>query len=163
MDTVPAQLLGAIIAKAVAVDVDDTPGAQRLDLAFLRGLRLRRWDFLFYAVLGTVVTSSVQIAGVLLVGDFMLDSYVYGDALRISVWDTGVGIDEADSAVIFQEFQRLEYAEHLDEKGLGLGLAICRDYSEMMGGKISVESTAGEGSTFTVILPADPESAHAAA
>ena len=47
--------------------------------------------------------------------------------------------------------------------GTGLGLAICRDYSEMMGGTISVESRPGEGATFTVTLPLDPELARAAA
>jgi Na+/proline symporter/signal transduction histidine kinase len=86
-------------------------------------------------------------------GGVMLGCQRRGDALRISVWDTGVGIDEADSAVIFQEFQRLEYAEHLDEKGLGLGLAICDRIARMLDHPIGVCSRPGRGSRFSVTVP----------
>jgi Na+/proline symporter/CheY-like chemotaxis protein len=86
-------------------------------------------------------------------GGVMLGCQRRGDALRISVWDTGVGIDEADSAVIFQEFQRLEYAEHLDEKGLGLGLAICDRIARMLDHPMGVCSRLGRGSRFSVTVP----------
>jgi Na+/proline symporter/signal transduction histidine kinase len=86
-------------------------------------------------------------------GGVMLGCQRRGDALRISVWDTGVGIDEADSAVIFQEFQRLEYAERLDEKGLGLGLAICDRIARMLDHPMGVCSRPGRGSRFSVTVP----------
>jgi Na+/proline symporter/signal transduction histidine kinase len=91
-------------------------------------------------------------------GGVLLGCQRRGDTLRISVWDTGVGIDEADSAVIFQEFQRLEYAERLDEKGLGLGLAICDRIARMLGHPMGVRSRPGRGSRFSVSVPlASPE------
>ena len=86
-------------------------------------------------------------------GGVMLGCQRRGDALRISVWDTGVGIEESDSAVIFQEFQRLEYAERLDEKGLGLGLAICDRIARMLGHPMDVRSRPGRGSRFSVTVP----------
>ena len=86
-------------------------------------------------------------------GGVMLGCQLRGDALRISVWDTGVGIDEADSALIFQEFQRLEYAERLDEKGLGLGLAICDRIARMLRHPMDVRSRPGRGSRFSVTVP----------
>jgi signal transduction histidine kinase len=73
--------------------------------------------------------------------------------LRLSVWDTGVGIDQNDSDAIFQEFHRLEYAQRLDEKGLGLGLAICDRIARMLGHKITVGSTLERGSCFSVSVP----------
>jgi len=86
-------------------------------------------------------------------GGVMLGCQKRGDTLRISVWDTGVGIDEADSALIFQEFQRLEYAERLDEKGLGLGLAICDRIAHMLEHPMAVCSRPGRGSRFSISVP----------
>ena len=86
-------------------------------------------------------------------GGVMLGCQKRGNSLRISVWDTGVGIDEADSTVIFQEFQRLEYAERLDEKGLGLGLAICDRIARVLGHPIALRSRPGRGSRFSVTVP----------
>ena len=86
-------------------------------------------------------------------GGVMLGCQRRGDTLRISVWDTGVGIDEADSALIFQEFQRLEYAERLDEKGLGLGLAICDRIAHMLDHSMAVCSRPGRGSRFSISVP----------
>jgi len=91
-------------------------------------------------------------------GGVLLGCRVRGDALQFSVWDTGVGIDEEDSKAIFQEFHRLEYAQRLDEKGLGLGLAICDRIARMLGHEIAVRSRPGLGSCFSITVPlASPE------
>ncbi|MGD2127705.1 MAG: PAS-domain containing protein [Lysobacterales bacterium] len=73
--------------------------------------------------------------------------------LRISVWDTGVGIDEADLKTIFQEFHRLDYAQRQEERGLGLGLAICDRSARMLGLTMDVRSTPGKGSCFSITVP----------
>jgi signal transduction histidine kinase/CheY-like chemotaxis protein len=86
-------------------------------------------------------------------GGVLLGCQLRGEHLRFSVWDTGVGIDEADSEAIFQEFHRLEYAQRLDEKGLGLGLAICDRIARMLGHVISVRSRPGHGSCFSITVP----------
>jgi signal transduction histidine kinase/CheY-like chemotaxis protein len=86
-------------------------------------------------------------------GGVMLGCRVRGDELRISVWDTGVGIDESEVEAIFQEFHRLDYAQRLDEKGLGLGLAICDRIARMLDHDVDVGSKPGHGSCFSVTVP----------
>lgn len=73
------------------------------------------------------------------------------DAIAISVADHGIGIAPEDTARIFERFERAAAPRHLG--GLGLGLWIARNLVEAMGGKISVASRRGEGSTFTIELP----------
>ena len=65
-----------------------------------------------------------------------------GNSLRVGVWDTGVGIQEEDRKAIFQEFHRLDYAERLEDKGLGLGLAICDRIAAGRSGPTSGAATA---------------------
>jgi signal transduction histidine kinase len=86
-------------------------------------------------------------------GGVMLGCQTRGELLRISVWDTGVGIDEEDSQTIFQEFHRLDYAVRLEEKGLGLGLAICDRIARMLEHQMDVRSRPGHGSSFTITVP----------
>jgi len=77
-------------------------------------------------------------------------------AARIQVCDTGPGIprDRLDS--IFDPFVQLEPALTRSAEGSGLGLAISRDLAQLMGGDLAVESTVGQGSTFTLTLPRPP-------
>ena len=73
--------------------------------------------------------------------------------LRISVSDTGVGIDEAHHEKIFEKFYRVHDERVEAEPGTGLGLAIVKETVRLHGGNVSVESTVGRGSTFHVTLP----------
>jgi signal transduction histidine kinase/ActR/RegA family two-component response regulator len=72
------------------------------------------------------------------------------DRMRIEVVDTGRGIARDSLAKLFTPFERLDCGP--DVQGTGLGLAVSRSLVNAMGGSIEVESTAGEGSTFTVDL-----------
>ncbi|MGQ9741969.1 histidine kinase N-terminal 7TM domain-containing protein [Chloroflexus sp.] len=81
-----------------------------------------------------------------------------GEWVRISVRDTGIGIAPADQERIFEEFERVKQKNGQAVSGVGLGLAICRRLIQHMGGKIGVESTPGEGSTFFCDLPVVPVS-----
>lgn len=78
-----------------------------------------------------------------------------GGGVRIAVADTGVGIAAADLPRIFDEFHQLRNPERDHSKGTGLGLAICRRLADGLGCDLSVESTPGRGTTFTITLPAN--------
>ena len=73
-----------------------------------------------------------------------------GDA-RIEVRDSGIGIAKEDQARIFEEFQQV--GRERSREGTGLGLTLTRRFVELHGGRISLESAPGKGSTFTFTLP----------
>jgi signal transduction histidine kinase len=83
--------------------------------------------------------------------------------IEITVRDTGIGMDADQQSRVFDAFVQADASTSANYGGTGLGLAICRDYCELMGGSIAVASEPGEGATFTVELPADPELALAGA
>jgi signal transduction histidine kinase/sugar lactone lactonase YvrE len=71
----------------------------------------------------------------------------------ISVTDTGIGIAQEDLPTLFEKFKQVSDTLKTTQKGTGLGLPICKQIVEYHGGKITVESQLGKGSTFTVRLP----------
>lgn len=84
-----------------------------------------------------------------------------GFSLKISVRDTGIGIQKEDLEKLFKDFERLDLHRNRSVQGTGLGLAITKRLTEQMGGKISVESIYGEGSCFTVVIPQQVRDARA--
>jgi PAS domain S-box-containing protein len=81
--------------------------------------------------------------------------------LSLAVIDTGIGIPEADHEKIFEDFQQVDNSPTRQFGGAGLGLAICRRLSTMIGANITLHSDVGSGSTFTLHIPATAESARA--
>ena len=78
--------------------------------------------------------------------------------IAVDVSDTGPGIPEGQRHLLFREFSRLDpEATH----GAGLGLAISHRIAAALGGKITVDSDVGRGSTFTLWLPLRPRTARA--
>jgi len=74
---------------------------------------------------------------------------------KLSVRDTGIGIDEAGKQKLFQEFSQVDETTTRMYGGTGLGLFICKELSEIMGGAVSVESEPGVGSTFSATFLVD--------
>ena len=77
-----------------------------------------------------------------------------GDRLQFVVSDTGIGMTPEQLQGLFQAFSQARSSTSRDYGGTGLGLAITRHFCRMLGGDVTVESTPGEGSTFTLLLPA---------
>ena len=87
------------------------------------------------------------------VGEVKIKAAASNGSYTVSVTDTGPGINVADQAKIFEEFQQADSSATKTKGGTGLGLAIARRIVEMHGGKLWVESEIGNGATFFVTVP----------
>jgi signal transduction histidine kinase/CheY-like chemotaxis protein len=149
-------ILGAVVgfwgpradAKGVTLSLrveEEVPERLMID-----ALRLRQIVFnLVGNALKFTETGAVEIlAGAATLDDGAVD-------LRISVRDTGPGIAEAHIPVLFDRFSQVEDAKARRFGGSGLGLAIVKQLTELMGGRVWVESTLDRGSTFHIEAPVD--------
>jgi signal transduction histidine kinase len=78
------------------------------------------------------------------------------EQLVVSVHDTGIGMKPEDLPKLFREFEQIDGSYTRRYQGTGLGLALCRRFVEMHGGRIWAESQFGAGSTFTFTIPREP-------
>ncbi len=85
-------------------------------------------------------------------GIISVEAALRGDRIAITVSDTGIGMEPADLARIFERFYRTDESRAHNAGGSGLGLAIVRDLVTAMGGSVGAESVPGQGSVFHVWL-----------
>lgn len=106
--------------------------------------------FLLQSVLMNLVSNAIKFTahGGVLVGARLRDN-----AVLLQVWDTGIGMEEAEIAHIFDEFYQVANPQRSREAGLGLGLSICQRAMSLLGGKIACRSRPGRGSVFEICLP----------
>lgn len=78
------------------------------------------------------------------------------DPVNIAVTDNGVGISEADKKHVFERFYQGASGKGVKGGGVGIGLSMCKRIAEMHGGKISLDSAPGSGTTVLVALPKEP-------
>jgi PAS domain S-box-containing protein len=78
------------------------------------------------------------------------------DGVRVAVRDTGIGIAASAIDRVFETYWRAEHTRKHERSGTGLGLSVAKQLAGMLGGTLSVDSTLGAGSTFTLQLPKDP-------
>jgi two-component system sensor histidine kinase SenX3 len=76
-----------------------------------------------------------------------------GDLIEVAVTDQGIGISDKDKERIFERFYRVDPARSRATGGTGLGLAIVKHVAASHGGEVTVWSSEGQGSTFTLRLP----------
>lgn len=106
---------------------------------------------LFERVLGNLVSNAVRYSPG---GRVLVTCRQRGERWRIEVRDNGIGIPLQAQESIFQEFVQLQNPERARDKGLGLGLAIVRRLTDMLGHPLELRSAPGLGSAFAVTLPA---------
>jgi signal transduction histidine kinase len=90
-------------------------------------------------------------------GEVVIKASTANGSFTVAVRDTGPGIGAADQAKIFEEFKQVDSFLTRKKGGTGLGLSISKRIIEMHGGRLSVESDLGRGSTFSFTLPVKVE------
>ncbi|KGK99178.1 hypothetical protein LI82_03880 [Methanococcoides methylutens] len=90
-------------------------------------------------------------------GDILLSVRISGEYIDFFVRDNGIGIAKEDMRSLFMPFVQVDSSTSRKFGGTGLGLALVKKFAEMHSGYVQVESTEGEGSTFTVSLPSERE------
>jgi CheY-like chemotaxis protein len=104
----------------------------------------------FLAILTNLVNNAIKFTRI---GSIEFGVEKKGDFLEFFVKDTGIGVSEHQKEIIFERFRQGSEAHNRTYEGAGLGLSIAKAYVEMLGGKIWLESTPGDGSTFHFTLP----------
>src|SRR6185503_1432857 len=90
-------------------------------------------------------------------GEVSVSAWQRNGEVGVTVKDTGPGIPPDARAQVFDRFYRADPARGREGSGSGLGLSICREVADAHGGRVWVESEEGEGSSFSLALPADRE------
>ncbi len=156
---------GVVTPSVSEFPVDDL--LKRIEMTFAaaareKGLRLRvissrafiRSDFiLLERILLNLVSNAIRYT---VGGGVMVGCRRRGDALRIEVWDSGIGIPEDQRGSIFREFYQLPAAERDRSGGLGLGLAIVDRLCRLLDHPIELISQLGRGSRFAVVVATAP-------
>ncbi|MES2295602.1 MAG: ATP-binding protein [Pseudomonadota bacterium] len=152
---------GAVKADVRTVALQDLLGFIELNyqpLAQEKGLRLRvarcrahvRTDpALLERIIGNLVTNAIRYTDS---GSVLVGCRRAGAAVRIEVWDTGMGIAPAFQEQIFEEFFQLEGGARAGAKGLGLGLSIVKRSAGLLGHRLALRSTPGRGSVFALSM-----------
>jgi signal transduction histidine kinase len=116
-----------------------------VDLAHVQGDRMR-----IKQVLLNLISNAIKFTHA---GRVLVQVRPEGDAVHVSVADTGIGISPADLQRLFEPFQRLDNPLAQQADGTGLGLAISKKFVELHHGRIWAESRESQGSTFHFTLP----------
>jgi PAS domain S-box-containing protein len=140
--------LGALIR--MILEESPTPAKVKVKLKVGKNLKAVQLDkFRVRRVLENLTSNAVDaMKGE---GALRISAELKGGEVVVSVSDTGVGIPEAELPKVFKAFYTTK------PKGLGLGLAFCRRAVEAQGGRITVRSKPGEGTTFTFVIPQKPQ------
>ncbi len=88
-------------------------------------------------------------------GSIAVDVARRDEGIAVTVADTGRGIASSEIPHVFEEFRQMSRGDSGTHAGTGLGLALSRRLADVIGATLSVRSTPGEGSRFTLILPGD--------
>ncbi len=117
------------------------------------GISLKTDKTLLRIILGNLIGNAVKFNKSK--GEIIVDASLSGSMATISVKDSGNGIAPDRLAQLFNKEESFQPEGSRAKNGTGLGLILCREFVEKLGGKISVESEIGKGTTFTFTIPAE--------
>ncbi len=129
------------------------------DAALRKGLRLRfrptslavvSDPVLLEQVLRNLISNAVRYTER---GGVFISARARGDQVLLQVWDTGIGIADADQAAVFDEFVQLDNAARESVRGLGLGLSIVKRSANLLSHPLRLRSVPGRGSCFALLAP----------
>ena len=135
------------------------------EVAARKGLRLdlrptplsvRSDPLLLEQILRNLVSNAVRYTDT---GRVLVVARPRGDKVLLQVWDTGVGIAEADQALVFEEFAQVGNPAREASRGLGLGLSIVRRGASLLAHPLHLRSRVGRGSCFSLTLPREDSTA----
>ncbi len=149
----PTDVVG--LTQAIVADCQPLAGQKLVELVFATDekknvIELDR--YLYERILFNLLSNALKFTGE--GGQVVVRLKMQDDRLLLSVSDTGIGIAASDMTSLFQPFRQLDSAATKRIEGTGLGLAMVKEFAELLGGSVGVESEPGKGSTFTVTLMA---------
>lgn len=139
------EVAGLFAAQAAAKDI-----ALRVNYPDAMGREFSGDDLRIRQILSNFVANAVKFTHR---GSIDIDVTASLQGVRVSVRDTGIGIEPGALAQLFEKFTQADWTIARRFGGTGLGLAISKNLAGLMGGRVGAESTPGEGSTFWVDLP----------
>lgn len=124
---------------------------KNLDLRVIPSSMIIRSDQALLArILGNLVSNAIRYTNE---GRILIGCRRNRDSVRVEVWDTGRGISDVDLVRIFKPYQRIDNVGENITHGLGLGLAITKDFADILEIPLCVHSTPKKGSVFTLEMP----------
>lgn len=147
LERVPLQVL----FDAIAVHETEAAARKGLTLRFRpTTLAVRSDPLLLEQILRNLVTNAVRYSEQ---GTVLVAARPRGEQVLLQVWDTGIGISEADQAIVFDEFVQVGNPARESAKGLGLGLSIVKRSAAVLGHTLQLRSRVGHGSCFSLLVP----------
>ncbi len=151
----PTDFLAADLVRAAAAVIEPLARQKRLAFAAVtpnQPIRLTSDVDKVRQILVNLAGNAVKFTDA---GEIRLEVKAQAGEVHFTVQDTGVGIARKDIERLFKPFAQLDNGLTRRHGGTGLGLYICRELAELLGGRIVVESEVGKGSAFTLVLRAD--------
>jgi signal transduction histidine kinase len=141
----------AVLIRTILNDFESMMGGKKISLSYditFNNTYVMLDRYLFERILFNLLSNAAKFTED--DGKVFVKAYMEGDNLHVSVTDTGIGIPEAAIKNLFQKFSQVEGSSIRRFEGTGLGLAMVKEFSELLGGSVTVKSEVNKGSTFAV-------------
>ena len=115
-----------------------------------KDFKLLNNEKMFRSILNNLISNAIKFTNE---GKILVKSFIKGSEFIVEVEDTGIGIPKEKQEIIFDEFRQVSEGHSRAFEGTGLGLSIVKKFTELIGGRVEVESELNVGSKFKVIFP----------